>query len=484
MKSDDTSGVRAVIVAMKLSNVSGCEGWQGGECGETMQKEKKPTTVREAKQAGGKRETSEDKPIAWSQRMLEHLRDNPDGVWFSLIDKIFRKETLMHSYNEVKANGGASGVDHINISKYGERLDEELSNLSEQLRKDEYRPQAVRRVNIPKEKGETRPLGIPTVRDRIVQGAVKNVIEPIFERISYKSSYGFRPNIGNKDALRETERLLRAGYQVVVDADIKGFFDNIDHEVLMKSINTRIADGRVLKLIEAFLNQEVVYEGKIMERTGKGTPQGGVISPLLANIYLHELDKVMNEQNFKIVRYADDLVVMCKDENQAQQALQTVRDVMQKLKLELHPEKTCIVNMKEAGTEFQFLGYRFVNHKQTIKRYPRNKSINKLKDRIRKLTPRCSGVSIEQTIKKLNYTIKGWYEYFKHSSKFAFIAIDKMIRRRLRATLAKQNKMKSGKSSKGLGLVNYKWSNKFFSMSGLFDLTQNHWADRFQSARR
>ena len=261
----------------------------------------------------------------WNERMLAALENGvKGGKWFSLIDKVYRVETLKAAWQKVAANGGAAGVDGQSVKRFAARAEMYLKELSIALERGTYRPMAVRRVEIPKEKGKMRPLGIPAVKDRIVQTALKFVLEPIFEREFLKMSYGFRPGLGCKDALREVDRLLREGYTFVVDADLRSYFDTIPHARLMECIKERVSDGRVLELIEAYLHQDIVKEMEKWRPSG-GTPQGAVISPLLANIYLHGLDGQMAQKGYRMVRYADDFVVLCRSAEEAQAALAEVK---------------------------------------------------------------------------------------------------------------------------------------------------------------
>lgn len=261
----------------------------------------------------------------WNERMLAALANGvKGGKWFSLIDKVYRVETLKAAWQKVAANGGAAGVDGQSVKRFAARAEMYLKELSIALERGTYRPMAVRRVEIPKEKGKMRPLGIPVVKDRIVQTALKFVLEPIFEREFLEMSYGFRPGLGCKDALREVDRLLREGYTFVVDADLRSYFDTIPHERLLERVRERVSDGRVLELIEAYLHQDIVKEMEQWRPSG-GTPQGAVISPLLANIYLHGLDGRMVQKGYRMVRYADDFVVLCRSAEEAQAALAEVR---------------------------------------------------------------------------------------------------------------------------------------------------------------
>lgn len=242
----------------------------------------------------------------WNERMLAALGNGvKGGKWFSLIDKVYRAETLKAAWQKVKANAGAAGVDGQSVKRFAARAEMYLEELGTALKRGTYRPQPVRRVEIPKGGGKFRPLGIAVVKDRIVQTALKFVLEPIFEREFLKMSYGFRPGLGCKDALREVERLLKEGYTFVVDADLKSYFDTIPHVRLMERVGEKLSDGRVLELIEAYLQQDIIKEMERWTPIG-GTPQGAVISPLLANIYLHPLDCQMQKKGFRMVRYADD----------------------------------------------------------------------------------------------------------------------------------------------------------------------------------
>jgi RNA-directed DNA polymerase len=261
----------------------------------------------------------------WNERMLAALGNGvKGGKWFSLMDKVYRKQTLEAAWHKVRDNAGAAGVDRQSVEQFEARAEVYLEELERALRTGEYRPQPIRRVEIPKGGGKMRPLGIPVVKDRIVQTALKLVIEPIFEREFEESSYGFRPGRGCKDALREVDELIKEGYTHVVDADMDSYFDSIPYEPLMGAVFERISDGAVLELVRAFLNQDIIQGMKRWTPTG-GTPQGAVISPLLANIYLHPLDRQMKQRGYRMVRYADDFVVLCRTAEQAQAALGEVR---------------------------------------------------------------------------------------------------------------------------------------------------------------
>ena len=389
------------------------------------------------------------------------------GKWFSLIDKVYRMQTLRVAWQQVKRNKGAAGVDDISIERFGFKAESYLEELRQSLKEGSYQPIAVKRVYIPKGPGQQRPLGIPAVKDRIVQAAVKLVIEPIFEKEFLSGSYGFRPKRGAKDALREVDQLLKEGYTWVVDADLKSFFDSIPHQYLQEQLKRRISDGALLKVIEQFLNQEIMAE---MERwiPERGTPQGAVLSPLLANVALHPLDALMSAEHFKIIRYADDFVVMCRSEQEARQALQQIQHWVKRVGLELHPDKTHLGNCLIAGQGFQFLGYCF----EGGRRYVRRKSLKKLKDAIRRKTKRTRGVQVQRVIEEINPILKGWFVYFKHAHAYTFPQIDGFVRRRLRALLRKQKK----KPGFGANLNDHRrWPNIFFAQLGLFTMKEARW---------
>jgi RNA-directed DNA polymerase len=401
----------------------------------------------------------------WTDRMLAALGNGVKGnKWFSLIDKVWRLSTLQAAWQQVKANKGAWGIDRQSIEGFAAHEERYLSELSRQLEQGEYRPQAVRRVEIPKAGGKTRPLGIPTVKDRIVQTAVKRVIEPIFENEFEDTSYGFRPGRGCKDALRQVDALLKEGYTHVVDADLQGYFDSIPHEALMDRIGQHISDGRLLALFKGWLQQDIVQEMRRWTPTA-GTPQGAVISPLLANLYLHPLDVKMKAQGYRMVRYADDFVILCTTAQQAHEALEQVKQWVGQNGLILHPDKTHVGDCTQRGQGFEFLGYRF----EAGRRWVRDKSLKSLKDKVREKTKRTRGESLRVVIEELGPMLKGWFNYFKHAYKSTFRKIDGFIRRRLRAMLRKQEKRP------GMGRCHAdhkRWPNVYFAELGLFTMTQ------------
>jgi RNA-directed DNA polymerase len=405
-------------------------------------------------------------PEVWTERMLTALEAGVrGGKWHSLIDKVYAVGNLLRGYQRVAANGGAAGVDHQTIEMFGQRLEENVGKLSASLEDGSYRPQAVRRTWIEKlGSKDKRPLGIPTVRDRVVQTAVRHVMEPIFERDFAEHSYGFRPGRGCKEALRRVDHLLKVGYHWVVDADLKGYFDTIPRQRLLEQVGEKIADGRVLALVDAFLQQRIMEGMKTWTPMG-GTPQGAVISPLLSNIYLDPLDQGMAEQGFEMVRYADDFVILCRSEAEAKEALERVKEWTEQAGLTLHPEKTRIVEATQAGG-FDFLGYTFA---QGQKR-PRRKSLKKFKDTIRAKTRRNHGESLKRVIEDLNRTLRGWFGYFQHSHKDTFPTLDSWIRMRLRSILRRRQKQRG----RGRGRDHQRWPNAYFAQHGLFSLATAH----------
>lgn len=400
----------------------------------------------------------------WTERMLAALGNGVRGTkWFSLIDKVYRPQTLERAWQDVRANRGAAGVDGQSVQRFEAHAERYLAELGEALQSGRYRPEAVRRVEIPKGTG-TRPLGIPTVKDRIVQAAVKRVIEPIFEHTFLPMSYGFRPGRGCKDALREVDGLLQAGYTYVVDADLAQYFDTIPHAALLARIEERISDGRLLDLLRAWLCQDVVAELARWTPT-RGSPQGAVISPLLANLYLHPLDVHMTERGYRMVRYADDLVILCPRMEDAQQALQELRHWVEANGLHLHPEKTRVGDCRQPGEGFEFLGYRF----EAGRRWVRKKSRKALYDRIRAQTRRHRGDALARIVADLNPMLRGWFAYFQHAHPWTFPQVDGFVRRRLRALLRKQQKRPGAGRCHADHL---RWPNAFFAAAGLFTMTE------------
>ena len=401
--------------------------------------------------------------------MLSRLAssESVSRVWFSLLDKTYAPANLHRAYEKVRRNGGSAGVDEQTLAHFARQAERELQRLHEQLRMGTYRPHPVRRAWIAKPGStEERPLGIPAVRDRIVQGALRHVLEPIFETQFAEHSYGFRPGRGAKDALRRVDALLKAGHVHVVDADLKSFFDTIPHERLMALLRQRVADGGVLALVESFLRAGVLEEARGWQATERGTPQGGVISPLLANIYLDPLDHQMAAAGWEMVRYADDFVILCRSRVQAEQALAAVKQWVNEAGLQLHPDKTRITDASQPKGGFDFLGYHF----ERGHHWPRQKSLKKFKDTLRRHTRRNQGRSWESIVEGVNQSLRGWYEYYQHSVANVFAPLDGFVRRRLRSLLAKRH----GRTMHGTGAAHQQWPNAWLARHGLLSLKELH----------
>jgi RNA-directed DNA polymerase len=429
------------------------------------------TTRRDASALGSCEQRKFAPASIWTDAMLAALAIGvKGGRWHSLIDKVSRLETLGLGWAQVERNAGAAGVDRMSVKRFAQVRDCYLAELAGALRDGSYRPQPVRRVYIPKGKGQ-RPLGIPAVKDRVVQAALKLVIEPIFEHEFEPRSFGFRQGLGCKDALREVDRHLKAGYFWVVDADLQSYFDTIPHASLLAKVGKRIADGRVLELVQRFLKQDIMEDMKRWTPIS-GSPQGAVVSPLFANIYLHELDVEMREAGLVMVRYADDAVVLCRSREEAQSALARMRAWVSANGLTLHPDKTHVGDCRVKGQGFEFLGYRF----EAGQRWVRKKSLMSLRDAIRAKTKRNGGQSLACVVASLNPTLTGWYHYFQHAHRFTFSSIDGFVRRRLRAVLRRQQH----RPGQGRCLRDHtQWPNAFFAALGLFTMSKAH-----QSARQ
>jgi RNA-directed DNA polymerase len=430
--------------------------------------EKQPAGVPETATQAGEIRSRWDwvEPSVWTERMLTALEKGvKGGKWFSLIDKVYALANLRAGFAKVKANRGAAGVDHQTIEMFEAHLEENLEKLSQSLREGTYHPQAIKRHWIPKPgSNEKRPLGIPTVRDRVVQAALLNVLEPIFERDFAEQSYGFRPNRGCKDALRRVDELLQRGYTWVVDADLKSYFDTIPFGPLIKRVEGKVSDGAVIAMLKGYLKQEVM-DGMEQWTPEGGTPQGAIISPLLSNIYLDPWDHEMAQREIEMVRYADDFVILCRSQGEAERALEQVRQWTADAELQLHPVKTRIVDARQKGG-FDFLGYHF----ERGMKWPRKKSLKKFKDTIRAKTRRTNGNSLQTIIEDVNRSVKGWFQYFKHSHQTTFEPLDKWVRMRLRSILRKRQ----GRKGRGRGSDHQRWTNAFFSAHGLLSLVTAH----------
>ena len=399
----------------------------------------------------------------WTERMLATLeRGIKGGKWFSLIDKVWKRENLESATKQVLRNKGGAGVDGLTCEQYRRKAPERLERLQEQIKSGNYNPSPVKRVWIEKlGSKELRPLGIPTVEDRIVQTALRNVIEPIFENVFAEHSYGFRSGRGAKDALRRVDQLLKAGKVWVVDADLKAYFDSIPQDKLLAAVEEHISDGVVMDMIGKMLRQGVMETGKGWKPTETGTPQGAVISPLLANIYLNPLDHRMAQAGKEMVRYADDFVVLCESQKEAEEVLEILRQWVDAAGLTLHPTKTRIVDASQKGG-FEFLGYHF----ERGHRWPRQKSIDKFRETIREKTRRLDPRPMREMVANVNKTLKGWFGYFRHSVKNVFPRQDQFVRRRLRTVLRRRHKLRG----RGRGLDHQRWPNAYFAELGLISL--------------
>jgi len=394
----------------------------------------------------------------WTKPMLARLEQSePATVWFGLWDKVTTERNLQAAFAAVWRNGGAPGIDKQTVRQFAAQHRDELAKLREQLLTKRYHRQPARRVWIPKPgTTEKRPLGIPTV-----EAAMKHLLEPIFERDFAEHSYGFRPGRGCREAVQRVEELLGQGLCYCVDLDFKSYFDTIPHGRLLELVRQRVVDGNVLALLEQSLKAGVLEELKGWQPTQVGTPQGAVISPLLANLYLNPLDHLMARLGREMVRYADDLVVLCRTREEAERALEELRAWAEAAGLTVHPTKTRIVNAPTEG--FDFLGWHF----RGGKKWPREKSLKKLQDKLRPLTQRTNGRSLSEIIAKANRTLRGWHGYFRTSHYTGLRQPDGWVRRRLRALLRKREK----RSGYGLSEADSRrWSNQWFAAQGLFSL--------------
>lgn len=353
----------------------------------------------------------------------------------SLIDKIYAPRNLAVAWKKVRSNKGCAGVDRKSVGHFEQHAERYLRGLHEMLVGDRYAPQAILRVWIPKADGRKRPLGIPTVADRVVQQAVLNVLGPIFERKFVDVSHGFRPRRSTHTALRQMWKALKAERRWVVDADIKGYFDTIPHERLIDFVAEEVADGRVLRLVRQFLAAKVL-DGVELKDVELGTPQGGVISPLLANIYLHYFDAKMGKEGYEMVRYADDFVVLCRTQKEAEQALARMKTILEgELDLTVHPEKTRVVHVSSG---FEFLGYH-IKWSYALYARPREKSLERFREKVRLITRRKRPVKLAEMIQQLNRLLRGWGNYYRKAHvRTLFYRLDCWILRRIWAFIAKK----------------------------------------------
>jgi RNA-directed DNA polymerase len=399
----------------------------------------------------------------WTERMLATLeRGIQGGKWYSLHDKVWKMENLQRAVEKVAAGKSPKKADGRKCRRYAEQSAQRLPLLQRSIRSGQYQPKPAQRVWIPKlGSKELRPLGIPPVENRVVEMALRNVLEPIFEHTFAEHSYGFRPGRGAKDALRRVVQLLRTGKSWIVDADFKGYFDSIPQDKMERALAERVSDGRVLEMIHRLLKQGVMESGKGWSPTENGTPQGAVISPLLANIYLNPLDHLIAGQGWEMVRYADDFIILCQSQEQAERAMEAVRQWTEQAGLVLHPTKTRIVDANQPGG-FDFLGYHF----ERGMRWPRPKSLDKFKEAIRQKTQRTRSGAMNQIVEQTNRTLRGWMAYFKHSIGNTFPPLDKWVRGRLRTIQRKRHKG----NGRARGRDHQRWPNAYFAELGLISL--------------
>ena len=448
----------------------------GCEMSARRERKYEPVTVPFAATPAGEPPPVRDwaNPCVWTDRMLATLEQGVrGGKWHTLSDKVYAPLNLYAGSQTVIGNEGAAGVDHQTVEDFEAKRQEELTRLHETLRTGTYRPQAVQRVWIPKPgSNEQRPLGVPTVRDRVVQTAMLHVLEPIFDVTFSEHSYGFRHGRGCHHALERVEQLLNDGYVYVVDADLKSYFDTIPKDRLMARVSEKVSDSRILRMVEMFLEQGVM-DGLKEWTPEAGTPQGAVLSPMLANIYLNPMDHRLEAAGFALVRYADDFVILCRTREDAEQALALVQNWVAENGLRLHPTKTKIVDARTEG--FDFLGYHF----RGDLRLPREKSLAKLKDAVRKQTKRTNGHDLLFVCTQMSSRLRGWFAYFHHCHWSVFRDLDGWIRGRLRSILRKRRKRRG----RARGTDHQRWPNAYFDEHGLYSLNAAH-ACFVQSSRR
>jgi RNA-directed DNA polymerase len=379
------------------------------------------------------------------RRLVDWINPTEAKKVHSLIDKVYKRKNLEMAWERVRANRGSGGVDGQSLEAFEAQLDQQLDRLQRELTEEAYRPQPVRQVPIQKEgkPGEWRMLGIPTIYDRVCQQALLNRLEPIFEPVFDEANFGYRRGRSTKDALRKVWKEIEGGNGWIVDADLKDFFGSVEHGKLLMLLGRRLADGRVLRLIEAMLKAGSYGKGRLFP-TERGTPQGGVVSPLLSNILLTPFDREMRRRGYQLTRYADDWVVTCTSAAQARAAVAAAQRILSELGVQLHPQKTRIVHVRYG---FEFLGYKIKRGRQldlppgkirsaarsgALYAYPREKSIQRFMDRVRSLTQRRVPLKTDALIQRLNPMLRGWGEYFKRAHvRRIFNRLDRWVVRRI-----------------------------------------------------
>lgn len=411
-----------------------------------------------------------DRYPAWTEAMRAALgqRRGPKSKWFSLVNRMTEERQLEAAWQRIdrrtvgEARRRGAGVDGVTVEDFQKQAGEEIPRLAEEIRSGRYRPRPVRRHYIPKAGSrKKRPLGLPCCRDKVVQEALKSLIEPIFEVEFLEGNHGYRPERSTETACRHLESYLEQGCHWVVDADIRNFFGELDQERLLCEANRRLADGKILKLIRSFLEAGVMEEMEY-RKTGTGTPQGGIVSPLLSNIYLHALDEQLEAEGTAWVRYADDLVLLCKSREEAEAAREQLQGRLAEMGLTLSPEKTRVVHLSEG---FDFLGW----HYRGDQRWPRAKSEKGFRARLRGSTRRNRPGSMAEICRELESVLRGWFHYYRDgNSGLSFQRLTSWTRHRLRS-LQRRREKRSGRATQR---DNYRYPNRWFEQCGFFDLVQ------------